>query len=119
MIKGSGIKRIVAGMFLTLFTLYYANATLFEHCHLINGVTIVHSHFHFDSHHSTSAGGHDRPSLALIDSLDNLVCIGIEQILCRLAAYSFLCGIVAGLPESKPVSVCNTDYFLRAPPALR
>ena len=31
---------------LVLFVSYYANITFFSHAHIINGVTIVHSHFH-------------------------------------------------------------------------
>jgi len=51
-------RRITATALLALFAVYYADITFFEHTHIINGVTVVHSHFYNSKHTQTPAGGH-------------------------------------------------------------
>ena len=60
------IKRIVSVFFLALFVSYHAGSTLFSHTHTISGATIIHSHFHKDSHHNTKSGNHTAQSITLI-----------------------------------------------------
>ncbi|MCE1168479.1 MAG: hypothetical protein LWX70_10305 [Sphingobacteriia bacterium] len=58
----------IAGHFLILiFVLYYANICFFYHTHIINGTTIVHSHFHTKNH--TESGTHSDSELTLISAL--------------------------------------------------
>jgi len=52
------IKQIIASAFIVLFAVYYADITFFEHTHIINGVTVVHSHFYNNNHQKTPSGGH-------------------------------------------------------------
>ena len=60
------IKKITALFLLVLFAGYYGGVTLFFHTHIINGVMIVHSHFHAETHHDTQSGGHTEHSITLI-----------------------------------------------------
>lgn len=66
-VKGKeGIKNLVAAFLVMLFVAFYVNATMFWHSHIINGVTIVHSHIHGSSHTSSSDGGHSVREITLI-----------------------------------------------------
>ena len=65
------IKKIVSFFFVVLFISYYAGATLFSHEHIISGATILHSHFHTNSHHDTKNGGHTENSINLIAQISH------------------------------------------------
>ena len=54
---------------LVIFALYYANVCFFYHSHIINGVTIVHSHIHTKAHAQT--GTHSTSELTLISVISN------------------------------------------------
>ena len=58
-------------LLLLLFAAYYVQVNFFVHSHIVNGVTIVHSHMHRSSHHDTNTGGHDSTELTLIASLSS------------------------------------------------
>lgn len=64
-----GLKRHIASFLLWLFISYTAGITLFYHSHVINGVTIVHSHpFNKDSGHT-----HTSIELDIIHQLNHFV----------------------------------------------
>jgi len=112
------ITKITASFFIVLFVSYYGSAVLFSHTHIINGATIVHSHFHTDSHHDTTSGGHTEHCITLIAQISHFDYI------------DFLCKFVLipqqiTLYKSKFVEVIHwetSQYFkntsLRAPPIL-
>ncbi len=55
-----------------LFAAYYANITLFTHYHVVDGVTIVHSHIHGEDHTSEQGSASDMANhLTLIQMLSN------------------------------------------------
>jgi len=110
--------RIVSCLCIALFAGYYAGITFFPHTHIINGVTIVHSHIHADSHHDTNSGEHTEQCITLIAAISQLHYV------------DFLCSIVS-LPlqfqihEIKPVetahrvtSIYLENTLLRAPPVV-
>jgi len=51
-------RQTIASALLVLFAVYYTDITFFEHTHIINGITIVHSHFYNSDHTQTPSGGH-------------------------------------------------------------
>ncbi|MCL1969430.1 MAG: hypothetical protein FWF65_08345 [Bacteroidetes bacterium] len=65
------IRKVTALFLLMLFVGYYGGVTLFFHTHIINGVMIVHSHFHAESHHNTKSGGHTEQSITLIAQISH------------------------------------------------
>lgn len=67
------IKRFFAGVFTLLFVAYYTNATMFSHTHVVNGVTIVHSHFYGEDHGSTPESEHTSGELTIIAHLNNII----------------------------------------------
>ena len=66
------IKKIISIFLLIVFVGYYGNVTLFSHTHIINGVTIVHSHIHKNSHHDTQSGGHTEHNITLIAQISHI-----------------------------------------------
>lgn len=54
-----------------LFVFYLVNIFGFPHTHIINGVTIVHSHIHNPFHHQNRSGNHTSTQLTLISHLSH------------------------------------------------
>ncbi len=72
---------IIAGLLLAIVSMYYSSATMFYHVHTIDGVEIVHSHFHGMEHASTpDDGAHSSNELSLIEHLNDIVIIQGENI---------------------------------------
>lgn len=110
------IRRLVAGFFIVLFSAYYVNATMFWHCHIVNGVTIVHSHIHANQHHATSNGGHTGLSLTLIATLDALTCLNHAIQHFDLDGHLPLCAILFCVAVSAAAVATIRTRSLRAPP---
>lgn len=64
-------KRGLAAGLLILFAAYYIDVNCFVHAHVVNGVTIVHSHIHHSSHHASDDGGHTAWQVNLIANIHN------------------------------------------------
>ena len=103
---------------MALFAIYYVNATMFWHCHIINGVTIVHSHIHTSPHHSIPNGGHTALSLTLISALDGL-CFDHATHPIELNAYRYLCYLFLYTAVAAMACAPIRSTSLRAPPAVR
>ncbi len=56
---------------LLLFAAYYIDVNCFVHSHIVNGVTIVHSHIHKESHHASNDGGHTMWQISLIANISS------------------------------------------------
>ena len=69
--KEHTIARIAAMGLLLLFATYYVQVNFFVHSHIVNGVTVVHSHMHRSTHHDTDTGGHSTKELTIIASLNS------------------------------------------------
>lgn len=113
-----GIKRLAAASLLLMFVAFYVNATMFWHSHIINGVTIVHSHIHGFSHTSSSDGGHSVREITLIS-----MCTSVH-IMANDGAGTVAC---AELPLLAVLIECTGFFlfariafpsFLRAPPYM-
>jgi len=111
--KAHNKRHLIAGSLLALFVAYYANITLFYHCHVINGVTIVHSHFPMGEKGTTP---HSTNELALISFSSHFH---------SLAAQSFqpdlhIIFVAGGTVPERHYSFQGTEFvfccLLRAPP---
>jgi hypothetical protein len=109
-------KPLIVLALLALFALYYANICFFYHSHIINGTTIVHSHFHDEAH--AQSGTHSESEITLISALSSFqslqatlwfVGVGIFFLL-----QTFILPVFEKIIISKPVACVS----LRAPPAL-
>jgi hypothetical protein len=104
---------LLKGLLPVLFVSYLAGITFFTHSHVVNGVTIVHSHpFNKKAEHQ-----HTTTEFQLIHLLSYVLTAGVLLFPLWFAAYSLvLCTLL-----SKPGSPGYTSSFrgvlsLRAPP---
>lgn len=103
---------------LILFLGYYGSITLFTHCHIINGVTIVHSHpFNSDNGTGSTNVPHSEKQLLLIQLLSVFFTTAIP--------ITFAAFIFRSLLYEIPLKSTNDgyaehggycSYSLRAPP---
>ncbi|MDR0843948.1 MAG: hypothetical protein LBN71_01915 [Tannerella sp.] len=101
---------------LMIFMSYYVNISFFYHYHIINGVTIVHSHIYAGQHSET--GTHTANELTLISGLSTLLVS--EPVLFSIALL-ILCLLAVFLQEKLSVKAetSGLDYIsLRAPPVF-
>ena len=110
------MKQVITASLLVLFVLFYADITMFEHTHIINGITIVHSHFHTKAHEKTPTGGHTETEITFI-AITSLFQT-FEDILTHFDTTLFLifCGVVLVSVETKTTKSVPHFSFLRAPP---
>lgn len=86
------MRSFIATILLAIISLYYVNSTMFSHVHVIDGATIIHSHFYgadhiggntcdtsdtgSDTEGDTSEGddsAHTEGELTLIQHLNNII----------------------------------------------
>lgn len=65
----------VAGLCLVIFGFYFTNISLFQHYHIINGVTIVHSHICSEEHRNNpnNSDAHTEKELTLIQHISSYI----------------------------------------------
>jgi len=117
MFLSTGIKywigKSVRILLLLLFMGYYGGITLFPHSHIVNGITIVHSHpFRSDKGGDSSKLPHSDKELMLIQLLSGFAIWIFESILRLLLQKIKVYSTTDGYAESG--GDCN--YSLRAPP---
>ena len=61
----------IARSLLVLMVFYFGYIGIFQHSHVINGVTVIHSHVHSQTHQNTESGGHSCSEITLISQLSN------------------------------------------------
>ena len=118
--KEHTIARIAAmapWLLLLLFATYYVQVNFFVHSHIVNGVTVVHSHMHRSTHHDTDTGGHSETELTIIASLNSQFLLTGEMPDTDVSADYQLLNTI-GIPQNC-VFVSQHTFCLvpRAPPA--
>lgn len=107
-------KQIIVYLMLLIFTTYYVNITFFQHSHIINGVTIVHSHFHNKAHAQT--GTHSTIELTMIAMLSAFHSLQASAGFVAIMLFTFLCGVILAAANYAVISLPAFHYSLRAPP---
>jgi len=110
-------KKFISWFCIVIFTSYYIGTSFFFHTHIINGVTIVHSHIHNNSHCQTQSGGHTEHSITLISHLANFDYNDYLQTETNLDLYLLNEIIIAENTHWIP-SVHLQHISLRAPPMV-
>lgn len=111
----SRVYRIVGTWLLVLFMGYWISITYPNHTHVVNGVTISHSHpYTTNSHHQHSAN-----DFITIDYLTHLLSERCEPEF-RLpdTLYLWVVTLLSDNNSHKHISDKYAYFFLRAPPAL-
>lgn len=103
-VRNSYTKSSIKFLLLSLFLWYYGCITLFNHTHIINGVTIVHSH-PTSPFGDTKGNGHSHTStqIVLISELSNFLTTAIV-ISSLLADYGLGKGVVVDLERNLQLS---------------
>ena len=114
-----GIGKSLRMLLLLLFLGYYGGITLFPHAHVINGITVIHSHpYKSDKGSNSSTLPHTEKQLLLIQLLSEFITTAFTLILASLIIRSLIREIQA-IPirsgYSKPGGY-RVDS-LRAPPS--
>jgi hypothetical protein len=99
---------------MVIFALYYANICFFYHSHIINGVTIVHSHFHGEAH--TQTGTHNSSELTLIAALSVFQSLQTNLCFAGLGIFFLLQAIIRPFFKGSVIPKAVACISLRAPP---
>ena len=75
MCRNKKIKRLRV-LLPVLFILYFCNLSFFTHLHIINGVTIVHSHPYQTDSEGNPTHNHSTKEIQLIDALSTFYSVG-------------------------------------------
>jgi|WetSurMetagenome_2_1015567.scaffolds.fasta_scaffold201640_2 hypothetical protein len=119
---GSEFKYFIGKSFrfllLILFLGYYSSITFFTHSHIINGVTIVHSHpFNSDRGGHPSNSPHSEKQLFVIQLLSEFFTTAVAISIAALVLRSLLNEIpVKSTEDGYAEAGCYCTYSLRAPP---
>ena len=107
------LRVIKAWAMLLLFVVYQVGITSFVHVHIVNGVTVVHSHLTVDNEHEHTAN-----QVASIDYICHYVCsdvpecVTLEAVCYELVQRHYAEALVSTLPKA----ICA--FCLRGPPAV-
>lgn len=108
-------RQLVSCILMMIFVVYYANICFFYHSHIINGITIVHSHIHSQAHAQTDA--HSSSELTLISVLSSFQTLQAGLCFAGLGVFLFLQARIRPFRKEgmirKPVACIAT----RAPPS--
>lgn len=109
-------KRGLTVGLLLLFATYYIDVNCFVHSHVVNGVTIVHSHIHRNSHHASDDGGHTTWQVNLIANIHhNFVFIESEEATdCNFSEY--LIETIGCEQDCLAEQIHGVHFVWRAPP---
>ncbi|NCC10183.1 MAG: hypothetical protein EOM31_06695 [Bacteroidia bacterium] len=110
---GQQFKNVLKYFLPVLFVTYLASTTFFNHVHMIDGVTVVHSH-PFNKHLKHT---HSKVEFLSIYLLSHLITEGDAVTLWTLFVPLLLAVLLLGLPVSKQADSCYAVVSLRAPPA--
>ncbi|MFI3266837.1 MAG: hypothetical protein R3Y15_06740 [Rikenellaceae bacterium] len=107
------------GILLAIFIASYANSTMFNHEHVIDGATIVHSHFYGAHHTDSDDGGHASEELILLTQLalsNNLIASQATTISEVVAQELY--AIAIPIKVDKEHGKLSSIYSTRGPPAF-
>ena len=122
-------RQLTTGFLLLLFVAFYVNVSFFTHAHIVDGVKVVHSHFHNKCHSNSCshyyATESEKPPLSGGHSQEELLFIAKKSafetsLVSSYAVVSPFATLVCEnskfvLPEHPEVGF-YTSFFLRGPP---
>lgn len=106
--------------FLALFVSYFADINFFTHNHIINGVTIVHSHFSYNTPDSSSPDtpqnhNHSNNALNLISHAAVWIAVLLQAP--EISCTASICNIIYSFEPSQHLAQKNPEtLYLRGPP---
>jgi len=112
------VKRLFSCFLLTIFLGFYASITLFSHTHIINGVTIVHSHaYKTGKDGKPISHNHSEKEYSLIQLLSNITTTFATGFVVLGIILLLLYRIIVLNNDDNYLNLSgNCTYSLRAPP---
>ena len=107
------LRMIKAWVMLLLFVVYQVGITSFVHVHIVNGVTIVHSHLLGDNAHD-----HTEKQVASIDCTCHYVCLDVPEAVAVAAPRVVLLQVDYAEALVRVVTSEVPTFCLRGPPAV-
>ena len=98
---------------LLLFVVYQVGITSFVHVHIVNGVTVVHSHLTVDNEHEHTAN-----QVASIDYICHFVCSDVPECVTLKAVCSEFVQRQYAEALVSVVRIAVRAFCLRGPPAV-
>lgn len=109
-------RQIISNLLFVVFVFYYANICFFNHTHIINGVTIVHSHLYSKAH--MQMGTHSDSELTLISTLSFFQSFQATLGFVYLGLFLILQAVISSSYKNLIVLKSTACISLRAPPSL-
>ncbi len=107
------LRMIKAWVMLLLFVVYQVGVTSFVHVHIVNGVTIVHSHLLGDNEHE-----HTEKQVASIDCCCHYFCADVPEAVAVAAPNVVLLQVDYAEALVGEVTSDVPTFCLRGPPAV-
>ena len=107
------LRMIKAWVMLLLFVVYQVGVTSFVHVHIVNGVTIVHSHLLGDNEHE-----HTEKQVASIDCCCHYFCADVPEAVAVAAPSVVLLQVDYAEALVGEVTSDVPTFCLRGPPAV-
>lgn len=116
--RAKHITNFITALLLVIISAYYVNSTMFGHCHIINGVTISHSHIHGKHHSELPSGNHTESEVTLINALALTQIVKTNSIVIEPAPLAV--EFTIAIPNSYPISSVDVPLHKspRAPPVF-
>lgn len=115
-VKDKIFRAIVGAFLFALFVCYAGSVSLFTHTHLINGVTIVHSH-PYPKGHTSDPAAHSESEIQLISVIGTYLSVAENPF---VEVPSDILSLVARVKPAIRTSFCSAKIerrlSLRAPP---
>lgn len=110
-------KRGLAATLLLLFVAYYVDVNCFVHSHVVNGVTIVHSHIHGNSHHTSNDGGHSTCQIDFIAAINSQFFFTYTDGATNNSPVDYVIETISCEQECMAPQVHSIHFGWRAPPS--
>lgn len=119
MMLSENVKKAIKVALPVIFIAYFCSITFFTHSHVVNGITIVHSHPYKTDANGNPTHEHTGTELQLIDALSTFYVAGAIILSILLALFNkWQQTLSTGYVFSAYVRRIESHYRLRPPPAL-
>lgn len=105
------LRAYPAAFLLLLFSCYYCGISMFSHAHIMNGSSIVHSHFGGGTDHD-----HDDSQYAVIDILSQFQSEYASDSFCIDSPFLLFSEICTAYEVSEYLNKAGSVHSLRGPP---
>ena len=105
------LRTYLASLLLAIFSCYLSGISLFSHVHIVNGVSIVHSHFGGGAEHN-----HSDSQFAVIDILSHFQSEAAADIVTVCTPFFITTDICTDYSAPEILNGCASVLLLRGPP---